>query len=95
MSRIGLFGQISVITEHLYLSGAGVLKPEKLKQKQITCVINAAVEEPNTYIPGNTLILSKSYTSKIKNVCSGHKAIHSVAGVMKAIIAHPASIRIA
>ncbi|KHN72773.1 Dual specificity protein phosphatase 14 [Toxocara canis] len=52
MSRVGLFGQISEITEHLYLSGAGVLKPEKLRQKQITCIVNATVEEPSAYIPG-------------------------------------------
>lgn len=52
MSKIGLFGQISEITDHLYLSGAGVLKPEKLRQKQITCIINATVEEPNAYLLG-------------------------------------------
>lgn len=53
MTRVGLFGQISDINDHLFLSGAGVLKPEKLKQKKITCVINATTEEPNAYLPGN------------------------------------------
>lgn len=52
MSRIGLFGQISEINDHLYLSGAGVLRPEKLKQKKITCVINATTEEPNAHLSG-------------------------------------------
>jgi len=33
MSRVGLFGQISDINDHLFLSGAGVMRPEKLKQK--------------------------------------------------------------
>lgn len=52
MSRIGLFGQISEVTDHLFLSGAGVLKLEKLRQKKISCIVNATVEEPSTYIPG-------------------------------------------
>jgi hypothetical protein len=34
------------------LSGAGVLRPEKLKQKKITCVINVTNEEPSVYNPG-------------------------------------------
>ncbi|VDN50032.1 unnamed protein product [Dracunculus medinensis] len=52
MLRIGVSGQISEITEHLYLSGAGVIKPEKLLEKRIVCVINATIEEPSVYIPG-------------------------------------------
>jgi hypothetical protein len=52
MSRVGLFGQISEINDHLFLSGAGVLRPEKLKQKKITCVINVTNEEPSVYNPG-------------------------------------------
>jgi len=52
MSRVGLFGQISEINDHLYLSGAGVLRPEKLRQKKITCIINATTEEPTAYLPG-------------------------------------------
>ncbi|CAD5207378.1 unnamed protein product [Bursaphelenchus okinawaensis] len=52
MSRIGLFGQISEINDHLYLSGAGVLQPENLKKKKITCVVNATNEEPAAYLPG-------------------------------------------
>lgn len=52
MSRIGVFGQISEITDHLFLSGAGCLKPEKIKQKRITFVVNATTDEPNTYIQG-------------------------------------------
>ncbi|KAI6230072.1 hypothetical protein M3Y99_01097700 [Aphelenchoides fujianensis] len=45
MSRVGLFGQISEINDHLFLSGAGVLRPEKLKQKKITCVINIRIDD--------------------------------------------------
>uniref|UniRef100_A0A1I8AHL8 Dual specificity protein phosphatase 14 n=1 Tax=Steinernema glaseri TaxID=37863 RepID=A0A1I8AHL8_9BILA len=52
MSRVGIFGQISEINDHLFLSGAGVLQPDKLRQKKITCVINATTEEPNAYLPG-------------------------------------------
>ncbi|ETN86476.1 dual specificity phosphatase, catalytic domain protein [Necator americanus] len=52
MSRIGVFGQISEITDHLYLSGAGCLKPEKIRQKRIVFIVNATTEEPNTYIQG-------------------------------------------
>lgn len=52
MSRVGLFGQISEINDHLYLSGAGVLRPEKLRQKKITCVVNATTEEPSAYMTG-------------------------------------------
>ncbi|KAK6022594.1 dual specificity phosphatase, catalytic domain protein, partial [Ostertagia ostertagi] len=52
MSRIGVFGQISEITDHLFLSGAGCLKPEKIKQKRIVFVVNATTEEPNSYIQG-------------------------------------------
>jgi len=55
MSRVALFGQISEINDHLYLSGSGVLRPdlkkgiEKLKQKGIDCIINVTVEEPMYY----------------------------------------------
>ncbi|KAM3720532.1 Dual specificity protein phosphatase [Dirofilaria immitis] len=52
MSRIGSFGQISEVTDHLFLSGAGVLKLEKLRQKKISCIVNATIEEPSTHIPG-------------------------------------------
>lgn len=52
MSRIGVFGQISEITNHLFLSGAGCLKPEKIRQKQIVFIVNATTEEPNSYIQG-------------------------------------------
>lgn len=52
MSRIGLFGQISEVTEHLYLSGAGVLKPEKLRQKKISFIVNASIEEPSIHLSG-------------------------------------------
>ena len=52
MSRVGLFGQISEINGHLYLSGAGVLQPDKLRQKKITCIINATTEEPDMYLAG-------------------------------------------
>lgn len=52
MSRVGLFGQISEINDHLYLSGSQVLKPEKLRQKNISCIVNATTEEPNAYLQG-------------------------------------------
>ncbi|VDK44759.1 unnamed protein product [Anisakis simplex] len=99
MSRIGLFGQISEVTEHLYLSGAGVLKPEKLKQKQITCIINATIEEPNAYIPGidylkisiedNPVARIDQYfdfvADKIKAIKDrgGKTLVHCVAGVSR------------
>ena len=52
MSRVGLHGQISKINSHLYLSGAQVLKPEKLKSKQIKSIINVTVDQPNAYLTG-------------------------------------------
>lgn len=52
MSRVGIFGQISYINDHLYLSGAGCIKPEKIKEKQISFIVNATVEEPNINLPG-------------------------------------------
>uniref|UniRef100_A0A1I7XR65 Dual specificity protein phosphatase 14 n=1 Tax=Heterorhabditis bacteriophora TaxID=37862 RepID=A0A1I7XR65_HETBA len=52
MSRVGVFGQISEINDHLFLSGAGVLKPEKIRQKKIVFIVNATTEEPNAYIQG-------------------------------------------
>uniref|UniRef100_A0A0N4ZUD4 Protein-tyrosine-phosphatase n=1 Tax=Parastrongyloides trichosuri TaxID=131310 RepID=A0A0N4ZUD4_PARTI len=52
MSRIALFGQISEINDHLYLSGAGVLTAEKIKQKKIKCIVNATTEEPSAYQTG-------------------------------------------
>jgi atypical dual specificity phosphatase len=52
MSRVGCFGQISEINDHLFLSGAHVLKPDKIRQKGITCIVNATVEEPSLYLAG-------------------------------------------
>uniref|UniRef100_A0AC35TS95 Protein-tyrosine-phosphatase n=1 Tax=Rhabditophanes sp. KR3021 TaxID=114890 RepID=A0AC35TS95_9BILA len=99
MSRIALFGQISEINDHLYLSGAGVITPEKLKQKKITCVINATTEEPTVYYPGVDVIkiriedspfaVLSSYfdmaADKIKATKDrGHKTlVHCVAGVSR------------
>lgn len=52
MSRVGSFGQISEINDHLFLSGAHVLKPEAIKKKNITCIVNATVEEPGAHFAG-------------------------------------------
>jgi len=52
MSRVGCFGQISEINDHLFLSGAHVLKPDKIRQKGITCIVNATIEEPSMYLAG-------------------------------------------
>lgn len=68
MSRIGLFGQISEVTDHLFLSGAGVLKLEKLRQKKISCIVNATVEEPSTYIPGNIFHFSTKFDCSLLNI---------------------------
>lgn len=51
-SRVGQFGQISTINDHLCLSGSGVLKAEKIKEKKITCIVNATTEEPSAPLPG-------------------------------------------
>lgn len=99
MSRIGLFGQISEINDHLYLSGAGVLKPEKMRQKRINCVINATTEEPNAYLPGIDCIKIRIEDSpyarldhyfdlvadKIRSVKDrgGKTLVHCVAGVSR------------
>lgn len=99
MSRVGVFGQISEITDHLYLSGAGVLKPEKLRQKQISCIINATIEEPNAYLPGIDYVkvsiedtpfarLDQYFdviADKIKSVKDrgGKTLVHCVAGVSR------------
>uniref|UniRef100_A0A183C9B4 Protein-tyrosine-phosphatase n=1 Tax=Globodera pallida TaxID=36090 RepID=A0A183C9B4_GLOPA len=99
MSRVGLFGQISEINDHLFLSGAGVLRPEKLKQKGITCVINATVEEPTAHLPGIDSLRIRIEDSpfarldhyfeqtadKIKSVKErgGNTLVHCVAGVSR------------
>lgn len=61
MSRVGIFGQISEINDHLFLSGAGVLKPEKLRQKKIVFIVNATTEEPNAYFQGANLKIWQSF----------------------------------
>lgn len=54
MSRnVGVLGQMSEINDHLYLSGAGVLKPDKIKQRKINMIVNATTEEPSTYMQGS------------------------------------------
>ncbi len=98
-SRIGLFGQISEINDHLFLSGAGVLKPEKLKQKKINCIINATTEEPNAYLPGIDYLKIRiddnpfahldhyfdQVADKIRSVKDrgGRTLVHCVAGVSR------------
>uniref|UniRef100_A0A915CPQ4 Protein-tyrosine-phosphatase n=1 Tax=Ditylenchus dipsaci TaxID=166011 RepID=A0A915CPQ4_9BILA len=99
MSRVGLFGQISEINDHLYLSGAGVFRPEKMKQKKISCVINATTEEPNAYLPGVDCVKIRIEDSpharldhyfdmvadKIRSVKErgGRTLVHCVAGVSR------------
>uniref|UniRef100_A0A7E4V417 Protein-tyrosine-phosphatase n=1 Tax=Panagrellus redivivus TaxID=6233 RepID=A0A7E4V417_PANRE len=99
MSRVALFGQISEINDHLYLSGAGVLRPERLRQKNITCIVNATTEEPTAYLPGidcvririddNPYSNLSSYfdmvADKIKSVKDrgGRTLVHCVAGVSR------------
>ncbi|KJH41981.1 dual specificity phosphatase, catalytic domain protein [Dictyocaulus viviparus] len=99
MSRIGVFGQISEITNYLFLSGAGCLKPDKIKQKQIVFIVNATTEEPNSYIQGveymNVRIDDHPYAriqeyfdqvaDKIKAVKDrgGKTLVHCMAGVSR------------
>ncbi|KAI1717884.1 dual specificity phosphatase, catalytic domain-containing protein [Ditylenchus destructor] len=99
MSRVGLFGQISEINDHLYLSGAGVLRPEKVRQKKISCVINATTEEPNAYLPGVDCVKIRiednpyarldhyfdMVADKIRSVKDrgGRTLVHCVAGVSR------------
>jgi hypothetical protein len=47
------FHSYQVFNVYYYRSGAGVLRPEKLRQKGIECVINATVEEPMYYGSGS------------------------------------------
>jgi atypical dual specificity phosphatase len=99
MSRVGCFGQISEINDHLYLSGAHVLKPDKIRQKGITCIVNATVEEPSLYLAGmdylkiriddNPYARLDAYfdlvADKIKGIKdkSGKTLVHCVAGVSR------------
>lgn len=99
MSRVGIFGQISEINDHLFLSGAGVLRPEKLKQKGITCIINATIEEPTTNLSGIDCVrirIEDSPYSRLDNYFDlaadkirsirergGKTLVHCVAGVSR------------
>uniref|UniRef100_A0A0K0F8E9 Protein-tyrosine-phosphatase n=1 Tax=Strongyloides venezuelensis TaxID=75913 RepID=A0A0K0F8E9_STRVS len=99
MSRIALFGQISEINDHLYLSGAGVLTPEKIKQKKISCIVNATTEEPSTYQAGvdyikiriednpyaplNSFFDMVADKIKITKDRGGKTLVHCVAGVSR------------
>src|SRR5690349_7110230 len=99
MSRVGSFGQISEINDHLYLSGAHVLKPEKIRQKGITCIVNATVEEPSLYLSGTDYLKIRiddhpnarldAYfdlvADKIKQIKdqNGKTLVHCVAGVSR------------
>jgi|UniRef100_A0AC35EUL4 atypical dual specificity phosphatase len=99
MSRVGLFGQISEINGHLYLSGAGVLRPDKLRDKKITCIINATTEEPMANLSGidclririedNPFANLSNYfdmvADKIKAIKDqgGKTLVHCVAGVSR------------
>ncbi|KAF7639731.1 hypothetical protein Mgra_00000652 [Meloidogyne graminicola] len=99
MSRVGIFGQISEINDHLFLSGAGVLRPEKLKQKGITCIINVTIEEPSTNLSGIECVrirIEDSPYSRLDNYFDlaadkirsirdrgGKTLVHCVAGVSR------------
>jgi len=99
MSRVGCFGQISEINDHLFLSGAHVLKPDKIRQKGITCIVNATVEEPSLYLAGMDYLKIRIDDSpfarldayfdlvsdKIKGTKdkSGKTLVHCVAGVSR------------
>lgn len=99
MSRVGSFGQISEINDHLFLSGAHVLKPDKIRQKGITCIVNATVEEPSMYLAGMDYLKIRIDDSpyarldayfdlvsdKIKAIKdkSGKTLVHCVAGVSR------------
>uniref|UniRef100_A0A915JBT1 protein-serine/threonine phosphatase n=1 Tax=Romanomermis culicivorax TaxID=13658 RepID=A0A915JBT1_ROMCU len=45
MSRVASFGQISEITNYLYLSGVHVIKSDLIKKRRIVCIVNATAEE--------------------------------------------------
>ncbi|CAI4230190.1 unnamed protein product [Auanema sp. JU1783] len=99
MNRVGVFGQISEINDHLFLSGAGVLKPEKIRMKKITFVVNATTEEPNAYIQGVDYLKIRvddhpsarlgdyfdQVADKIKNIKErgGKTLVHCMAGVSR------------
>ncbi|CAD6184135.1 unnamed protein product [Caenorhabditis auriculariae] len=99
MSRVGVLGQMSEINEHLYLSGAGVLKPDKMKQRRISFVVNATTEEPNAYLQGVDYLKIRiedhpyariqdyfdTVADKIKSVKEkgGRTLVHCMAGVSR------------
>lgn len=74
MNRVGVFGQISEINDHLFLSGAGVLKPEKIRQKRISMIVNATTEEPCTYLEGKGSLTFRGRGAKNAGEWPGVKA---------------------
>ncbi|XP_068238830.1 dual specificity protein phosphatase 18-like [Palaemon carinicauda] len=91
--------QVSPIESWLYLSGARAVKPPKLKDLGITCVIDCTVELPSLPIDGTELvkvlvsdtsasILDNHFDTiadKIEEVrrCKGRVLVHCVAGVSR------------
>ncbi|CAJ0575341.1 unnamed protein product, partial [Mesorhabditis spiculigera] len=99
MSRVGVLAQISDITPNLFLSGIQCVRPDKLRQKSISCVVNATIEEPQQHIPGVDYLrirvddnpyapLSAYFDSaadKIRSVADrgGRTLVHCMAGVSR------------
>lgn len=52
ISRLGCLQQLSEINDHLYLSGAAPIRPDRIRQRKISCIINVTVDEPSLYLPG-------------------------------------------
>ncbi|CAJ0927234.1 unnamed protein product, partial [Mesorhabditis belari] len=99
MSRVGVFGQISEISPHLFLSGAQCVRAEKIRQKSISFVVNATIEEQAPYVTGVDYLRVRvddnpyaplsayfdSVADKIKTVSDrgGKTLVHCMAGVSR------------
>lgn len=95
----GLFTQIAEITDHLYLSSAAAITPERIRSLGITNIINCTMDIPNLNLPEVESLQihiddsAKAYLSvyfdrvgeKIHQVAGrgGKTLVHCVAGVSR------------
>ncbi|XP_033740760.1 dual specificity protein phosphatase 14-like [Pecten maximus] len=49
--NLEMFNQIASITDHLYLSSAAAVKPDRIRAVGITHIINCTLDIPNLHLP--------------------------------------------
>ena len=96
---MSFLGEITKVTDHLFISAVSAVKPDRIRDLGITCIINCTVDMPLLNIPSvetirisiddlPTVTISTYFERCIEKICEtkkkgGKTLVHCMAGVSR------------